>query len=276
MNQLNGTIPSSIGNLSALLQLNLYDNNLYGTVPPSIGELTALQILNLSSNHLDCMGPGFPLNTLPCSTPNPDMEVKDCFQENDFNEIMYTCRVIQYNITLSSGTYIFVYPTIINGNLEINSGAIVVINSTLTVVGNLIVNNGSLSLAPSALSITGCANFSDASIIINKPTNDQLLSPIISVPSGCVSINASHTVVMGDPTCIPNFQYAHSTTIYVLFTESCQNGSPMIGNWVWIVLGVFGFIFLIVLVVAIGKIILIQKRRSKNLNRLDFDNFGRV
>jgi len=51
-NQLNGSIPPEIGNLSKLKNLYLYNGQLTGSIPHEIGQLTALGILNLSSNQL--------------------------------------------------------------------------------------------------------------------------------------------------------------------------------------------------------------------------------
>ena len=51
-NNLRGTIPPELGNLTALTELRLNGNNLRGTVPPELGNLTALTALNLSKNQL--------------------------------------------------------------------------------------------------------------------------------------------------------------------------------------------------------------------------------
>jgi hypothetical protein len=51
-NQLRGTIPSSLGILTTLIQLYLYNNLLSGTIPSSLGALTALISLSLERNHL--------------------------------------------------------------------------------------------------------------------------------------------------------------------------------------------------------------------------------
>ncbi|MBK7650658.1 MAG: VCBS repeat-containing protein [Flammeovirgaceae bacterium] len=51
-NNVTGPLPTSIGNLSALVFLQLDSNQLTGSIPSSIGNLLALQYLILSSNQL--------------------------------------------------------------------------------------------------------------------------------------------------------------------------------------------------------------------------------
>ena len=52
-NSLNGTIPSSFGGLSRLIELEMGGNRLSGQVPVELGQLAALQIaLNVSHNML--------------------------------------------------------------------------------------------------------------------------------------------------------------------------------------------------------------------------------
>lgn len=51
-NKLAGTIPSSIGKLSKLELLALNGNNINGSIPSSIGDLSTLKELHLSSNEL--------------------------------------------------------------------------------------------------------------------------------------------------------------------------------------------------------------------------------
>ena len=51
-NNLNGTIPSELGDLTFLNTLNLFDNQLRGEIPPELGNLTSLVVLNLSQNEL--------------------------------------------------------------------------------------------------------------------------------------------------------------------------------------------------------------------------------
>ena len=52
-NQLNGTLPASLGNLTAISDLYLSSNNLNGTIPNSIGDLSALTFLYLNNNKLE-------------------------------------------------------------------------------------------------------------------------------------------------------------------------------------------------------------------------------
>jgi Leucine-rich repeat (LRR) protein len=51
-NQLTGTIPPELGNLSNLTHLGLGDNQLTGTIPPELGNLSHLTHLNLAVNQL--------------------------------------------------------------------------------------------------------------------------------------------------------------------------------------------------------------------------------
>ena len=51
-NQLTGSIPSEIGNLTNLEYLRLDNNQLTGEIPPEIGNLTNLTHLYLNSNEL--------------------------------------------------------------------------------------------------------------------------------------------------------------------------------------------------------------------------------
>ena len=51
-NQLTGSIPPEIGNLTNLTNLTIYNNQLTGSIPPEIGNLTNLIRLDLSENQL--------------------------------------------------------------------------------------------------------------------------------------------------------------------------------------------------------------------------------
>lgn len=52
-NQLDGTLPASLGNLTAITDLYLDNNLIKGTIPSSIGDLSALIFLYLSNNKLE-------------------------------------------------------------------------------------------------------------------------------------------------------------------------------------------------------------------------------
>jgi Leucine-rich repeat (LRR) protein len=51
-NQLNGTVPQEIGQLTMILVLDLSNNKISGSIPESIGHLTNLEFLDLSRNKL--------------------------------------------------------------------------------------------------------------------------------------------------------------------------------------------------------------------------------
>ena len=51
-NQLNGLLPSELGQLRRLAILALYDNQLSGPIPPELGQLRRLEILSLNDNQL--------------------------------------------------------------------------------------------------------------------------------------------------------------------------------------------------------------------------------
>ena len=52
VNQLEGTIPSTIGNLDDIFTLTLNSNNFKGTIPSQIGECFRLEFLSLDQNKL--------------------------------------------------------------------------------------------------------------------------------------------------------------------------------------------------------------------------------
>lgn len=51
-NNLQGTIPGTISDLTNLEKLRLYKNNLLGSIPTVIGNLTNFKVLNLRHNQL--------------------------------------------------------------------------------------------------------------------------------------------------------------------------------------------------------------------------------
>lgn len=51
-NQLSGGIPTQLGDLASLQNLNLFANNLSGSIPAELGNLSALQYLSLDVNEL--------------------------------------------------------------------------------------------------------------------------------------------------------------------------------------------------------------------------------
>ncbi len=71
-NNLNGTVPQTIGKLSALAMLNLsYQQNLRGSIPATIGKLSNLQAINLAYTHCS----GFILDKLTSLTALQSIDV---------------------------------------------------------------------------------------------------------------------------------------------------------------------------------------------------------
>ncbi|MEM7133911.1 MAG: clostripain-related cysteine peptidase [Chloroflexota bacterium] len=65
-NQITGTIPVQLGNLTNLVKLQLYSNKLTGTIPTELGSLTNLETLTLYDNELSGTLP----DSLTASKPN--------------------------------------------------------------------------------------------------------------------------------------------------------------------------------------------------------------
>ena len=51
-NNLNGTIPPELGNLSGLVNLHLFNNSLAGNIPSELGDLHNLEVLSIGTNSL--------------------------------------------------------------------------------------------------------------------------------------------------------------------------------------------------------------------------------
>ena len=66
-NQLSGTIPAELGNLTRLISLGLENNQLSGTIPAEIGNLTSLFALRVDTDTGLCLAPDFDL-TSPFAT----------------------------------------------------------------------------------------------------------------------------------------------------------------------------------------------------------------
>jgi len=72
-NRLTGTIPSQLGKLQVLTSLSLFDNMLTGTIPSQLANIHTLKVLYLDSNNL-----GPPLPTALCNRLTFDEFWADC------------------------------------------------------------------------------------------------------------------------------------------------------------------------------------------------------
>ena len=81
-NQLSGSIPIELGNLTSLESLSLYSNQLSGSIPPELGNLAALQHLFLDDNQLS--------GSIPVDLMNLTALVDNA---SDFrHNLLYKCR----------------------------------------------------------------------------------------------------------------------------------------------------------------------------------------
>ncbi|KDP35942.1 hypothetical protein JCGZ_09914 [Jatropha curcas] len=76
MNKLHGRLPSSIGNMSTLIDFNMFVNNVEGGIPSSISKLCKLQNFDLSGNNLT--------GTLPRA-----LEGTNCLPDSPLRSLMY-------------------------------------------------------------------------------------------------------------------------------------------------------------------------------------------
>ena len=76
-NQIGGSIPASLGNLTALQELHLYHNQLTGSIPAEIGNLANLDFLDLGNNQLT--------GSIPTEIGKLNSMVKLCLNDNQLS-----------------------------------------------------------------------------------------------------------------------------------------------------------------------------------------------
>ncbi|MEO1032277.1 MAG: immunoglobulin domain-containing protein [Bacteroidota bacterium] len=103
LNNITGAIPTEIGNLSNLVELNLTSNDLSGPIPSTIGNLNNLEFLNLGSNDL--------IGNIPSSFSNLSSIKVLSLNSNDLSGTipsfiwsLTTLEVIQLGVNNFSGT----------------------------------------------------------------------------------------------------------------------------------------------------------------------------
>jgi hypothetical protein len=127
-NNLNGTLPSSIGNLTELITLNLSTNSLTGSFPPEIGALSNLVVLFLNHNQLydripSAIGNLINLNELDLSENNFSGDFPDEVS-NDLSLINFHINNNQFTGNVLSNFAPLTYITKINISNNYFSGPI--------------------------------------------------------------------------------------------------------------------------------------------------------
>jgi hypothetical protein len=108
-NNLAGTIPSELGSLSNLKDLDFWNNQLSGSIPPELGNLSNLQYLYLNSNQL--------MGSIPLSLSN--LSNLDTLQLND-NQLTGSIPTEFGN--LSNLFYLYLYNNQLSGSIPSQFG----------------------------------------------------------------------------------------------------------------------------------------------------------
>lgn len=80
-NNLNGTLPSSLKNLTSIYNLYLNDNNLTGTIPEELSKMSNLHVIDLSNNNFTGE---FPQKPFSAWMSRAGTRSNFCFYGNDF------------------------------------------------------------------------------------------------------------------------------------------------------------------------------------------------
>jgi len=159
---------------------------------------------------------------------------------------------------------------VVSGDIVIDS-FIELSSVNLTIQGNLIFSNGAIlsDLGNNSIFVAGCVNISNSVLQISVPTPFSNRTPLLT--TNCLVGSFSHIYILGNSECVhASVQYDQSM-LFVYFTiSSCQQGSPKTADWVWIIIGIFGVIFLVVGGLAVRKAVQIQRVRNEHLERLGY------
>ena len=189
-NQLTGSIPSSIGNLSQLWLLYLHYNNLSGSIPNTVGNLSNLQYLYLRANNLSGSIPssfgnltelilcGLGQNQLSGSIPSSFGNLTN-ITDLDLNNNLLTGGIPSSFANLSSVQWLQLENNELSGNIPD-------IYSNMTQLSGLGLNNNQFTgVLPASLcsltnlqSLNVASNQLDGNIpLLVSPLNNTLLDP---------------------------------------------------------------------------------------------------
>lgn len=189
-NNLTGTLPTEIGNLTGLITLDLSGNLITGSIPPQIGRLTNLKTLNLSTNQLSGVIP----KTIGNNSMLDLLNLSDNELEGQIPASIGRLSSLDY-LYLQNNTLTCHLPTTLANLGEIEpvnalnlSGNNLLIPTTVTLLSNYLVNKGA----------TGPTLFPQDAVIehedcVYKPSTDNIyvanFKPSVAGPEHALRLN---------------------------------------------------------------------------------------
>jgi prepilin-type N-terminal cleavage/methylation domain-containing protein len=186
-NNLTGSLPTEIGNLTGLTTLNLTGNAITGSIPPQIGRLTDLSTLDLSDNQLDGVIPKTIGNNTNLSILNLSLNALDGQIPSSIGRLSTLDELYLQNNTLTCHV-----PTTIANLSEIDSTKLDLSNNNLMLPSSVTLLDTYLTTTKSAVMTNQGATIEHEDCVY-KPSTDNIyiakFKPTIVVPEPAIYLN---------------------------------------------------------------------------------------